>query len=281
MPFITPLPALPPQAATASPGVSGTLIAEVGRAGFNVSRAFVTVATPGDQVVRARLTLDAGRQAGNQGALSPVLRFGYVEGDTPAGTWRAGLIPTPWLAYDAQLWRHRIQGPLLAARKGWIAPADFGAALSGRMGPVSFDAGVFNGEGFLKPEQGGSASPQLRAVYHLAEKWELAGFAQRAAAQGDAEVLSLARRDKLGVFALQALHNQASGWTGTAYGWWTFSGDERQGLDLVGRIDRTSDASLRTIGGIGYRHSRHLRFLVDLEQEQGQPLLLAHMAYAF
>lgn len=270
--------------APGAPAVSGVFFTEVGRAGFDVTRAFVSVQTPLGEVARVRLTLDGGRYPGNTGPLGPVMRHAYVEGPVGPVTWRAGLVFTPWLIYESQLWQHRLQGPLLVARQGWVAPTDFGVAASGHIGPLSFDVGAFNGEGFLKSERDYRPAWAGRLTWAVGGGWELAGFAQGATAAGGAQIVSVAHRTDAGAVLGELIHRDAGEWAASAHAWRTVWGDRARGLDLMGRLDWVPDPAghhPRTISGVGYRFDAHFRVLVDYEQEPGAPLWLAQTAYVF
>lgn len=127
--------------------------------GFNVARTYLNVTGRITPMVSFRITPDITRTT--DGNLSYRLKYGYAQIDLDrytgawTGTWvRGGIQPTPLISGAEGIYRYRFQGTLFAERDGGLSSADAGVAahanLPGGYGDVH--AGLYNGEGYSKPE---------------------------------------------------------------------------------------------------------------------------------
>ena len=59
---------------------------------------------------------------------------------------------TPWLTFEESVNRYRVIGPFFSERLGLIpGPTDLGASIKATNGRTEVHAGVYNGEGYGKP----------------------------------------------------------------------------------------------------------------------------------
>lgn len=130
---------------------------------FNVSRAYLNITGQMNHLIAFRITPDIAREGGSGSSLngSQTFRLKYAYGQfnlddwTNKGSWvRFGLQQTPYLDYTEGIYRYRFQGPTFTDREGYIGSSDSAVSarwvFPGNYGDVH--AGVYNGEGYSKPE---------------------------------------------------------------------------------------------------------------------------------
>src|SRR6266849_1735707 len=175
---VTPAAGYTPPDDTPSVKVDGTIFADytyvnspkildsdknsVNASAFNLTRAYINVT--GNIFHRAsfRITPDITRETGTGSSLNGSLTFrlkyaGQYNLDdwTTKGSWlRLGIQQTPWIDYDAGIYRYRFQGTTFADREGYITSSD--AAFSGHWNfPGNYGdvhGGFYNGEGYNRVE---------------------------------------------------------------------------------------------------------------------------------
>lgn len=117
---------------------------------FDLTRAYVNVRGDLGHGLTSRVTSDVYRVA--DGSLDLRLKYAYA-------TWRpvkggvgvsAGLMQTPWVDFEETMWGYRMQGRIALDRNGYLTSSDLGLGVDGSWNreAVSFQAGVFNGEGY-------------------------------------------------------------------------------------------------------------------------------------
>jgi len=156
---------------------------------FDVTRAYLNINAQVSRNLRFRFTPDIRRV--NDGSLAGSLvarvKYAYAQIDnvTPKGWIRAGAHQTPWLDFEENIDRYRVQGTMFAEREGLIpGSSDFGVSyftpLPGGYGEIQ--GGVFNGEGYAQPEANKYKSAQVRGTVrpfpkaHVAKGLRLSGF---------------------------------------------------------------------------------------------------------
>jgi hypothetical protein len=122
--------------------------------------------------VSFRITPDIKREAGSgsslNGSLDFRLKYAYAQFDLdqwlpPGSQVRVGIIQTPFIDAQEGVYRYRFQGTTFVERDGGLASADagisFGAPLANGYGDVK--VGVYNGDGYTRPEANNQKSLQL------------------------------------------------------------------------------------------------------------------------
>lgn len=139
---------------------------DVSLGGFNVARAYINVTGNMSHLVAFRITPDIARETGTGSALNGSytfrLKYAYAQfnlddwlGKGRTGTWvRLGMQQNPWVDFIDTIYRYRFQGTTFEDREGFLSSSDVGATfhynLPGNYGDLH--AGVYNGEGYSKPE---------------------------------------------------------------------------------------------------------------------------------
>jgi hypothetical protein len=118
---------------------------------FDVSRSYVNVQTKSANIAtRVTLDVDGRKSAANQ--LSFRLKYAYVAWtpDSSSLTYKIGLIHTPWVDWEENLWDYRMQGTMPVERNGLMTSSDFGAGIDGswHFDDVNAQIGVYDGEGY-------------------------------------------------------------------------------------------------------------------------------------
>lgn len=142
---------------------------------FNVGRAYINVTGNISHLVSFRITPDITRESGTGSSLngSYTFRLKYAYGQlnlddwATKGSWmRLGLQQTPFIDYHEGVYRYRFQGPIFVDREGFLTSSDL--ALSGHYAfPENYGdvhVGVYNGEGYTKPEANDQKAFQVRAT---------------------------------------------------------------------------------------------------------------------
>lgn len=125
---------------------------------FSVQRTYLNFNAKFTGGVSARVTPDI--YANADGSMAYRLKYGYVAYAPGAGntTWKFGLIQTPFISRNEDLWDYRMEGSVAAERysgpAGGMSSADFGLSADTKLAQGRFDlsAGVYNGETYKKPE---------------------------------------------------------------------------------------------------------------------------------
>lgn len=129
---------------------------EVTSHAFNIMRSYINVTGTVTDRISFRVTPDIVRQTDTNvaGSLMFRLKFAYFNVALPHGmSLRAGMQQTPFIDGQESVYRYRFQGLSFAEQDGALASADLGLtwrATAGRF--VDVHAGVYNGEGYNKPE---------------------------------------------------------------------------------------------------------------------------------
>jgi hypothetical protein len=120
---------------------------------FDVTRAYINVIGRFGQGILIRVTPDIYRVA--DGSLSYRLKYGFVQWtpDSGAIAFKLGLLNTPYVEWEEQLWDYRMQGTIAMDRNGYLSSSDLGFLVDGSWGneAVSMSAGVINGENYNRP----------------------------------------------------------------------------------------------------------------------------------
>lgn len=261
---------------------------------FDVTRAYINILGRFAHGVSVRITPDIYRTADG---LTYRLKYGFVAWtpDSSALTMKLGMVNTPFVEWEEQLWDYRMQGTIAMDRYGYLSSSDLGVLVEGNWGAekVTMSAGIINGENYNKPlgDNGkdlvGRVSVRLKStddasrtgglrltVYGQTGRPNEGGIRQRLLG-----VLSY--RSKMLTLVGEAAVTKDSALT-------TPVTAERKGrvfttfgvlrvppsykLQFIGRLDLAdpntpidNDRQTRIIAGVGYQLSPNLRLLVDLD----------------
>lgn len=167
------LASLPAQAAEVE--LSGLIFAHYGYAlqaeaqganEFDVDRVYMTARSTLGEGWSTRVTTDLGRTgAEDDEKLRVYLKYAYLQkelGDEL--TVLAGASATPYCGAQERFWGHRWVSKTMADRNKVLSTSDFGVAALGThmSGLIDWHAGIFNGEGYGRPEQSSSKTAQAR-----------------------------------------------------------------------------------------------------------------------
>ncbi len=127
---------------------------------FDVDRAYLNFTKKLDQGASARVTLDAAR--------INFLKFAYVELPAPL-TVKLGLQQTVWIDWEDKLLDIRYISKALIDDQGIMPAADFGVALSGKLGRPAIDylVTLMNGGGFATSESDAQKALAVRLNANL------------------------------------------------------------------------------------------------------------------
>ena len=119
---------------------------------FDVTRAYVNVIGRFSGGFMTRVTADVSHGTGTDGSDAYRLKYAFVNW-TPEGsalTYRFGLITTPFIDWEEQLWDYRMQGSVAVDRNSFMTSSDFGAGIDGNINKemLDFQASVVNGTGY-------------------------------------------------------------------------------------------------------------------------------------
>ena len=148
---------------------------------FNVARSYINITGNLSHIVAFRITPDVTRESGLVTLASPnsvsndslVFRIKYafaqfnLDDWMTKGSWaRFGIQQTPILDYEEGIYRYRFQGTTFTEREGFYNSADAGASfhwnIPNNYGDIHI--GVFNGEGYAKPEVNDQKAIEVRGT---------------------------------------------------------------------------------------------------------------------
>jgi len=127
----------------------------------DLTRAYLTARYYINDTWKVRVTTDvslenklnvAGVPVSGQGKNNNVfLKYAYIQGDLlPAASLRLGVIHTPWIDNEEELWGHRYASKVLTDTLGIESSADAGVGIVGKVldGLLHYQFGEFNGGGY-------------------------------------------------------------------------------------------------------------------------------------
>jgi len=117
----------------------------------DLTRAYLTARYYINDIWKVRVTTDV-HQENTLGKQSNVfLKYAYLQADLlPAASLRLGVIHTPWIDHEEELWGHRYISTVLADGLGVESSADAGLGVVGKVmgGLLHYQFGEFNGGGY-------------------------------------------------------------------------------------------------------------------------------------
>jgi hypothetical protein len=262
---------------------------------FDVTRAYINVMGRFAHGVTVRITPDIYRTSDG---LTYRLKYGFVTWtpDSSALTFKLGMLNTPYVEWEEQLWDYRMQGTVALDRNGYLSSSDLGFLVDGNWGAekVTMSAGIINGENYNRPlgdkgkDLAARVSVRLLATDDPGRQGglRLTGYGQTGKPTGGGTrqrlVGVLSYRTRLLTLAGVAAVARDSVLTAPVSA-------ERKGrvlstfgvlrlppnykLQFIGRVDLVDpdtgtddDRHTRVIAGVGYQLTPNLRLLADLDQ---------------
>ena len=264
---------------------------------FEVTRAYINVLGRFGHGISTRVTPDVYRVT--DGSLGYRLKYAFVAwtpDSTGPLTFKFGMLNTPYVEWEEQLWDYRMQGPVAMDRSGYLSSSDLGFLVDGTWGgeKVTLSAGVINGENYnralgdKRKDLVGRISVRLKASDDAGRQGglRLTGYGHYGKPTGGG-----ARQRILGLLSYRSkaliLGGLAAATKDSALT--TPITPSRTGrvlstfgvlrvaplykLQFVGRFDlvdpdndHDDDRSTRFIVGIGYQLTPNLRLLADLDK---------------
>ena len=261
---------------------------------FDVTRTYINFNGKFANGVSTRITPDIYRNG--DGSLGYRLKYGYVAYQPNAGnvTYKFGLIQTPFVSRDEDLWDYRMQGSIAVDRNGVMSSADFGLSADAKLANGRFDlnAGIYNGEGYKTSEVDQRKDFMVRGSYLLSatnDNSSMGGFRVTGYAGIGKAAAGVARERYLGQLSYRTTqytlageyvnvnNGGVKGSIISAFGVYHMNSQ----WALIGRVDQVdpntdtdNDANTRIIAGASYQLSPNLRLLGDvdlLSHEAGDP----------
>src|SRR5690349_17925933 len=261
---------------------------------FDVTRTYINFNGKFAGGVSTRITPDIYRNA--DGSLGYRLKYGYVAYQPNAGnvTYKFGLIQTPFVSREEDLWDYRMQGSIAVDRTGAMSSADFGLSADAKLANGRFDlnAGIYNGEGYKVAESDQRKDFMVRGSYLLSATndnstmggFRVTGYAgigkDSTGAERERYLGQLSYRTTQYTLAGEYVNVNNGGVKGSiisAFGVYHMNSQ----WALIGRVDQVdpntdadNDANTRIIAGASYQLSPNLRLLGDvdlLSHEAGHP----------
>lgn len=259
---------------------------------FDVTRAYLNFIGKFSGGFMTRVTTDLYQNA--DGSHTYRLKYAFINW-TPSGsalTYRFGLMTTPWIDWEEQMWDYRMQGPVAVDRNHYLTSSDFGAGVDGNINNemVDFQASVVDGTGYgAKPGDMHKAYAARASVRLLASDegsrvggLRLTGYAQLGAPTGGGtrqRFLGMASyRSKAVLLAAEygATTDSAAGGAnvkGTVFSAYGFAHLPDSPVGVIARVDlvnsNTAASNAKTtdlIGGLSYQLSPNIRLLADVDR---------------
>jgi hypothetical protein len=288
------------------------LVASTGHAGhdnnFDVGRSYVNVNAKFADGVSARITSDVDGRGLSFGGVSETqltlrLKYAYVGWQPNAKgalTYKIGLMQTPWIDWEENLWDYRMQGTTAFDRNKLFPSSDFGAGVDGNWNydQVNMQVGVYNGEGYSSAPGDPGKDFEGRLSVRLA-KTDMAGRSGGLRATGYVQIgqsngggtrqrfignvsykskaVTLAAEIGVGQDSTNATHPKQKQQTISAFGVFNLPKSKAALIARVDVFDPNTDSTsaaknstgsnkqTRFIGGASYAISPNLRVLLDVD----------------
>src|SRR6267378_7064745 len=266
---------------------------------FDVTRAYVNVLGRFANGITTRVTTDVYRLAPDN-SLQIRLKYAFAAW-TPTGsalTYKLGMIHTPFVDYEENLWDYRMQGTIAVDRNAHngqitMTAADIGFGVDGHWNGEQVNAqfAIVNGEGYsngtgdfhkdaearvsvrLQPTNDNSRVGGLRATGYVG-----IGKVTGTGADRNRYLGMLSYRTNQYTLAGEFVSVKTAALTGSiisAFGVYHLSPPSK--IAVIGRVDivdpNTSvanDGNTRIIGGASYQLSPNVRMLADLDRLKAQ-----------
>jgi len=207
-----------------SPKVTDSVGNVVSSNSFNVSRAYLNVTGNISHRLSFRITTDVARETSAtpslSGSLIARLKYGFAQYnfDDWTGNWkqtwvRLGIQVTPLIDYTEGIYRYRFQGTTFYERVGALTSSDAGVSFHSNL-PSNygdFQVGLYNGEGYSKPEANNEKAFQVRgSLRPLATSTNMAMRGLRVTGFYDADNSVMAGQRRRAAFQATFEHKHAN-----------------------------------------------------------------------
>lgn len=163
---------------TESPKVTDANNARVTGHAFNVTRSYLNLTGTAARRVSFRITADIARATDGSLSGSQMFRLKYAYLDVAlrgSAVARLGMQHTPLIDGQEGVYRYRFQGTSFVERDGGLSSADFGLTVRSNLGAYGdVHAGVYNGEGYTRPEVNDQKAFMARVTVKPAPKHAVA-----------------------------------------------------------------------------------------------------------
>ncbi len=223
--------------------------------GFSLTRSYFNLTGTVTPRISFRVTSDIARESGAGSGLngSLMFRLKYAYGQLRVGEntqVRLGMQPTPLIDGQEGVYRYRFQGTSFVEREGGLSSSDLGLTVLAPLpkGYGDVHVGVYNGEGYTKPEVNDQKALMMRATlkpmpaHALGKGLRIIGYYQ-----ADHYVQGAPRTRAAGSIMFEHARLNA-------------------GADLIRRVDQSAPAS-REVTGEGYSF-----FVTPFFNEKGRGL---------
>lgn len=267
---------------------------------FDVKRAYLNVRGKFDHGIQTRVTSDIHRTS--DGSLTFRLKYAYVAftpEDSPL-TFKFGQLHTPWVDWEEGLWGYRMQGTIALDRGGYLTSSDIGAGVDGAWNDqaVNMQVTFTNGEGYHAAEGDKHKDVAARASVRLLpsdDGGSRGGLRLTGLAHVGSRVDGGTRNRFVGMLSYKSKMVTLAGEVARAvnsatsadpdvnanvYSMYGVLNPKDSNVAFIARVDvtdpnadATDDGWTRFIGGVSYKVSPNLMFLVDLDHVsyQGTP----------
>jgi hypothetical protein len=281
------------------------LVATTGSAGhdnnFDVARSYINVQTKsGTIATRVTADVDGRKAATNQ--LSFRLKYAYVAWtpEKSALTYKIGLIHTPWVDWEENLWDYRMQGATAVDRNGLLTSSDLGAGIDGswHFDDVNAQVGVYDGEGYSNAPGDDGKDIEGRVSVRVLKSnlgtkssgLRISGYAQQGTATGGgarqrfigelsykSKEVTLGAQIAAGQDSINATHPKQKSQITSFYGVFNIPKTKAALIARIDTYDPNTDSTsaaksaigankqTRFIGGIAYNIAPNFRVLADLD----------------
>ncbi|HXO86201.1 MAG TPA: hypothetical protein VN803_11830 [Gemmatimonadales bacterium] len=253
---------------------------------FSIQRAYINVYGRFSGGISTRITTDiAPTGAGNQTVRLKYAFLGLTPTNSPL-TYKFGLLNTPYVEWEEQLWDYRMQGPIAVDRNGYMSSADFGAGIDGRWNNEGVNAQfvIMNGEGYSGGTGDNHKDAGLRVSGRLSKTNDasrtgglrLTGYAGLGKATGGADrnrfIATGSYKTQQLTLAAEFVSTKDGAITGSilsAFGVYHFSGSKAAAIGRVDVLDPDTDTpdnkQTRVITGLSYQVQANFRMLADVD----------------
>ena len=262
------------------------------KSSFDVTRAYVNVLGRFSNGITTRVTTDVYRLAPDN-CLQIRLKYAFAAW-TPTGsalTYKLGMIHTPFVDYEENLWDYRMQGTIAVDRNGAMTSADLGVGVDGHWNgeQVNGQFVIVNGEGYsggpgdFRKDVEARVSVRVQPTNDNSRVGGLrvTGYAGVGKATGGADrnryLGQLSYRSQQFTVAGDYVSVKNGAITGSiisAFGVYHLTGGK---VGVIGRVDvvdpdknTANDGNTRIIAGASYQLSPNVRMLADLDRVKPQ-----------
>jgi len=255
---------------------------------FDMTRAYVNVLGRFSNGITTRVTTDILPNAAGNNLIR--LKYAFAAW-TPTGsslTYKLGMIHTPWVDFEENLWDYRMQGTIAVDRNGAMTSSDIGVGVDGKWNndQVNGQLVIVNGEGYSNGTGDFRKDVEARVSYRIQPTNDnsrvgglrLSGYlgvgkVTGSGANRNRYLGMLSYRTTQFTVAGEYVSRKDAAITGSiisAFGVYHLTNSK---VALIGRVDIVDpdknvagNNTTRIIGGASYQLSPNVRMLADLDR---------------